>query len=114
MNFTNHLFLSNVHDSLPYDTKYTTQRGLPNGTLTLIYGIRTLSTYTVEIDPDQLIKSVSSATVHSILSYAIVAMKDGSILRRILEKILYELYDDLDTKNYLMEALTGELIELFD
>lgn len=66
------------------------------------------------MDPDQLIKSISSATVQSILSYSIVVMKDGAILRRILEKILYELYDDLETKNYLTEALTGALIEFLD
>lgn len=110
LNFVNHLFLPNDPNSLPYETKYTTQRGLLNGTLTLLYEKKNLFTYTIDVNPEQLIQSVSSSTVQPILSYAIVALKDNVILRKILEKILFELYDDLDTKNYLAEALTGKFL----
>jgi len=36
-----------------------------------------------------------------------VASKDNNILQQILEKILFDMYDDLNTKTYLMEILTG-------
>jgi hypothetical protein len=107
LNFLNHLFFPNDPTSLPYDTKYTTQRGLINRASTLIYEKKKLFTYTIEISPEKLIKSISSVTIQSIISYALIASKDSSIIQQILEKILFEMYDDLHTKTYLMEILTA-------
>jgi hypothetical protein len=109
LNFLNHLFFPNDPTSLPYDSKYTTQRGLINKISTLIYEKKNFFTYTIEISPDKLIKSISSITIQSIISYALIASKDTTIIQQILEKILFELYDDLNTKTYLMEILTGKI-----
>jgi hypothetical protein len=108
LNFLNHLFFPNDPISLPYDTKYTTQRGLINKAPTLLYEKKNLCTYTIEISSNELIKSISSTTIQSIIAYALVASKDNSILQQILEKILFEMYDDLNTKTYLTEILTGK------
>jgi hypothetical protein len=82
---------------------------LINRASTLIYEKKKLFTYTIEISPEKLIKSISSVTIQSIISYALIASKDSSIIQQILEKILFEMYDDLHTKTYLMEILTGKL-----
>ncbi len=108
LGFFNHLFFPNDPNSLPYDTKYTTQRGFLNKSLTLIYEKKNLFTYTIEIGPNELMKSVSSTTIQSIISYVLVASKDSNIIQEILKKILFEMYDDLNTKTYLMEILTGK------
>lgn len=79
-----------------------------NKTSTLLYEKRNLFTYTIEISPDKLINSISSITIQAIISYAVVISKDNYIIQKILEKILFEMYDDLNTKNYLMEVLTGK------
>jgi hypothetical protein len=107
-NFLNHLFLPDETTNVPYDTKYTTQRGLLDKTFTLVYEKKNLYTYIMKIDPNELVRSMNSATVYSILTYAIVGSKDNPILGRILEKILEEMKDEISTKAYLKEILTGK------
>jgi hypothetical protein len=106
-NFLNHIFLPDKTNNLPYDTKYTTQRGLMEKTSTLIYEKKNLSSYTIRCSHDALIRMMTSTTIHSISAYAIVAIKDTLMLGQILEKILSEMKDDLNTKAYLKEILTG-------
>lgn len=77
-------------------------------TFTLIYEKKNLFTYIMKINPNDLVRSMNAATVYSILTYAIVGSKDNPILGRILEKILEEMKDELGTKAYLKEILTGE------
>ena len=79
-------------------------------TLTLIYEKKNLFTYLVKISPNELVRTMTSTTVYSILTYAIVGTKDNPILGKILEKILEEMKDDLGTKAYLKEILTGKLM----
>ena len=108
LNFVNHLFLPNDPTSLPYDSKYTSQRSLVTKASTLLYEKRNLATYTIAISAEKLIQLISSSTIQPIISFALVASKDQTIIQQILEKILFEMYDDLNTKNYLMEILTGK------
>jgi hypothetical protein len=37
-----------------------------------------------------------------------VASKDNNIFCKILEEILFQKYDDLNTKGYIKEILTGK------
>ncbi|CAF3368577.1 unnamed protein product [Rotaria sp. Silwood1] len=107
LNFLNHLFFSNDKINLPYDTKYTTQRGLITKTSTLLYEKKNLFTYTIEICPEELIKAISSTNMESIIAYSFVAAKHNSISEQILKQILLHMYDDLNTKAYLKEILTA-------
>ncbi|CAF2735907.1 unnamed protein product [Rotaria sp. Silwood2] len=107
LNFLNHLFFPNDTINLPYDTKYTTQRGLITKTSTLLYEKKNLFTYTIEICPNELIKTISPTTMESIIAYTLVAAKNNNILGQILEQILLHMYDDLHTKAYLKEILTA-------
>ncbi|UJR27570.1 hypothetical protein I4U23_008851 [Adineta vaga] len=107
LNFVNHLFFPHDGISLPYDTKYTTQRGLLNRTTTLLYEKKNLFTYSIEINAEELIKTISSSTIESTIAYTLVASKDNDMLAHILEKILFHMYNDLNTKAYLKEILTG-------
>lgn len=112
MNFTNHLFFPHNGTSLPYDTKYTTQRGLVNRTYTLLYEKRNLFTYNIEVNTAELMKIISPTTIESTIAYALVASKDTNMLAQILEKILFQMYNDLNTKTYLKEILTGRYDDL--
>jgi len=96
--------------SLPYNTKYTTQRGLVNKTSTLLYEKKNLFTYNIEISPNELMKIISPTTIESIIAYGLVALKDNNFLGQILEKVLFHMYDDLNTKIYLKEILTGKFL----
>ena len=100
--------------NLPYDTKYTTQRGIGNKTLTLAYEKKNLFTYTIKINADELVRGISPTTIHSIAAYAIVALKDNHMLAQVLEKIFVDLKDDISTKMYLKEILTGKASPAFD
>jgi hypothetical protein len=110
LNFLNHLFFPDDGISLPYNTKYTTQRGLVNKTSTLLYEKKNLFTYNIEISPNELIKIISPTTIESIIAYGLVALKDNNFLGQILEKILFHMYDDLNTKTHLKEILTGKFL----
>ena len=105
--FVNHMFLPDQTRNLPYDTRYTTQRGLMDKTLTLIYEKKNLFTYTIRVNPDELIQNLTSTMIHPIIAYSILASKDNYMLGKILEQILKEMYDGFDTKAYLKELLTG-------
>jgi len=111
LHFVNHLFFPNDPDSLPYEIKYTSQRGLMNKFSTILYEKRNLVMYTIEMSPIELIKSIKPTNVYAAISYATIASKETSILQQILEKILFEMYDDLNTKAYLMEILTGRFLQ---
>lgn len=111
--FANHLFLPNRTDDLPYDTKYTSQRGLMEKTLTLLYEKKNLITYTMRMDPNAFLQYFSPATFHAIIGCSIFPWKDNFFLPKILEKILTEMADDLNTKTYLKEILTGKRIRFF-
>ena len=113
-NFYNHLFLPDDGGNLPYDTKYTTQRGIANRTLTLAYEKKNLFTYTIKINANELVRGISSTTINSITAYAIVALKDNHMLAQILEKIFIDLKDDISTKMYLKEILTGKPSHAFN
>ena len=110
LNFLNHLFFPNDEDSLSYETKYITQRGLVTKTPTLLYEKKNLSTYTIEVNTNELMKTISPITIESTIAYALVASKDNQMLGQILEKILFSMYDDLNTKAYLKEILTGKFL----
>ncbi|CAF3700955.1 unnamed protein product, partial [Rotaria sordida] len=107
LNFINHLCFPNDTINLPYDTKYTTQRGLITKTSTLLYEKKNLFTYTIEICPNELIKTISSTNMESIIAYTLVAAKNNNISGQLLEQILLNMYDDLNTKAYLKEILTA-------
>ncbi|CAF3178993.1 unnamed protein product [Rotaria socialis] len=107
LNFLNHLFIPYDSNSLPYDTKYTTQRGLFTKTSTLLYEKRNISTYTIKINPDELIRTLSPVTVESIIAYGVVAANNNAIVAEILHHILFVMYDDLNTKAYIKEILTA-------
>ncbi|CAF5181131.1 unnamed protein product, partial [Rotaria magnacalcarata] len=109
LNFLNHLFIPYDSNSLPYDTKYTTQRGLFTKTSTLLYEKRNISTYTIKINPDELIRTLSPVTVESIIAYGVVAANNNAIVAEILHHILFVMYNDLNTKAYIKEILTGKL-----
>ncbi|CAF3773297.1 unnamed protein product [Rotaria magnacalcarata] len=107
LNFLNHLFIPYDSNSLPYDTKYTTQRGLFTKTSTLLYEKRNISTYTIKINPDELIRTLSPVTVESIIAYGVVAANNNAIVAEILHHILFVMYNDLNTKAYIKEILTA-------
>ena len=90
-NFYNHLFLPDNGGNLPYDTKYTTQRGIGNKTLTLAYEKKNLFTYSIKIHADELVRGISPTTIHSIAAYAIVAPQGQSHARSSLGKDLRRL-----------------------
>jgi hypothetical protein len=110
LNFLNHLYFPSDTISLSYDIKYTTQRGLRTKTPTLLYDKKSLSTYTIEINPTELMETISPITIESTIAYAIVASKDNNILGQILEMILFQMYDELNAKGYIKEILTGKFL----
>jgi len=55
-------------------------------------------------------KIISPTTIESIIAYGLVALKDNNFLGQILEKVLFHMYDDLNTKMYLKEILTGKFL----
>jgi len=109
--FLNNLIYKYNCDNLLDEFNYTTQRGLVNRVSTILYEKRNLAVYTIEISPIELIKSITPTNVYAVISYATIAPKEMNILQQILEKILFEMYDDLNTKAYLMEILTGRFLQ---
>lgn len=105
--FTNHLFLPDERNDLPYDTKYTSQRGLPDKSLTLIYEKKNLVLYTIRTDPNEFIQKFDSSNYQSIIALSMITPKDF-LLQKIVAKILRKMSDDLDTKSYLKEILIGK------
>ncbi len=107
-NFVNHLFFSDDTILLPYDVKYTTQRTNLYENSTILYDKMHLSTYTIAIDRHALVCGATSSTMIPIITYALVALKDGQLLGQLLARLLHLMYDDLDTKSYLKEIITGK------
>lgn len=107
--FTNNLFLPDDTTNMPYDTKYTSQRGLPDKNLTLIYEKKNLVLYTIRTVSNALIQKFDSTTFQSIIALSMITPKDY-FLEKIVAKILNEMSDDLNTKFYLKEILLSNVV----
>ena len=107
-NFRNHLLLPDTDDNdIPYDTRYTTQRGLTGKVLTLLYEKKDLFTYSIRVDMNRLINAIKPSIFNAVTSYIILTGGEFQIIGGLLQKILSDFANLLHTKNYLKEILTG-------
>lgn len=74
----------------------------------MVYEKKNICTYSIEINPTELIGSISPKNMESIIAYGFVAAKNNNISGQILEKILFHTYNELNTKAHLKEILTGK------